>query len=115
MHQLGQLKRKTKANDDIDEKGDTDEISEYFAPSNWTHYWAGSLEKVELMRKRLESGEHLHHAHDCKQIIVDEKDRISHTENLKFHKTTQRKQIKLAQYEKLRIEFEEDTRCVNHC
>lgn len=61
----------------IDEKGDTDQISEY------------------------------------KQIIMDENNRISHSENLKLYKRTQRKQMKIAQYEKLKIEFEEGTRCLN--
>ena len=47
-------------------------------PRERTDFWAGSVEKVEIMRHRLEAGEHLHHPYDCKQIIVDEQDPVTH-------------------------------------
>jgi hypothetical protein len=50
------------------------ESEEIPLPEQWTDSWAGSLEKVQIMRQRAESGVHIHHPHDCKQIVV--KDRL---------------------------------------
>ena len=73
MRQLKQLKTESRVDDrnnfldDIEEAGRTDE---YTLPTQWTDYWAGSAEKIEVMRKRLESGEQLHHPFDCQEIVA---------------------------------------------
>jgi len=90
MRQLRQLQRPMTTDDyavyegDIEYLDNTDETGrsgEFFPPTEWTEFWAGSLEKVEIMRKRLEAGEHLHHPYDCKQIIVSDQDRVKHSRN----------------------------------
>jgi len=51
-------------------------------PSQKTVVWAGSIEKIEIMRTRYEAGEHLHHPFDCKMILVDDQDRVAHAREL---------------------------------
>lgn len=40
-------------------------------PKQRTDFWAGSVEKIEIMRRRFEAGEHLHHPLDCNLILVE--------------------------------------------
>ena len=59
-----------------------DENGEYPLPIERTEFCAGSTGKVEIMRQRLEVGEHLHHPFDCKQILVEDEDPVKRSRNL---------------------------------
>ena len=104
MRQLRQIQRQTTVFADTNDEGRTDEIGGthgYSAQTERTEFWAGSAEKVEIMRKRLEAGQQLHHPYDCKQIIVNEQDRVAHSRNLNQHERIQRRQASLAYQKKL--------------
>jgi len=82
MRQMRQIQRQELAIYDSTDRGEIDEPREgdyYSMPSERTDFWAGSKEKIEIMRKRLEDGEHLHHPFDCEEIIVDKQDPVVHS------------------------------------
>ena len=73
MRQLKQLRIETRLDDrenNLDDTEETGGADENTLPTVCTDYWAGSVEKIEVMRKRLEAGEQLYHPFDCKKIIV---------------------------------------------
>ena len=57
-------------------------IDEHPLPRQRTDFWAGSVEKVEIMRRRFEAGEHLHHPLDCNLILVDVQDPVARSTDL---------------------------------
>jgi len=104
MRWLRQIQQQTIAVADTNEEGRTDEMGGtdgYSAQTERTDFWAGSAEKVEIMRKRLEAGEHLHHPYDCKQIIVNEQDRAAHSLILNQHERIRRRSARLTHQKKL--------------
>jgi hypothetical protein len=55
---------------------------DYPLPKQRTDFWAGSVEKIEIMRRRFETGEHLHHPLDCNLILIEVGDPVARAKEL---------------------------------
>ena len=59
-----------------------DDSRDYPLPKQRTDFWAGSVEKIEIMRRRFEAGELLHHPLDCNLILVEVGDAVARASKL---------------------------------